>query len=263
MVPVRPVFRALGKWGLRLILALLVLAALYLLPVLYPTPLFAHQARFGDYRVYSDEPIPGDLSEVVDDAARRLAAMEHVPERSGTRIYLCGSRKRYAFFAFLTRKNPDTLAIGLAVANEMFVSMSRVREFRERNRGRFRHTRFEGNLAEVIAHEIAHFNSVQAMGYRPHLAQPVWKSEGWAEYQANLAAIRGDPSYDLRARIDLLLDDRIWSGGTGVARDLWEWQLLVEFLGELKGYRLAELVRDEVTLPWARRQMMAWYRLEE
>ena len=62
--------------------------------------------------------------------------------------------------------------------------------------GRLRHTRFEGNLAEVIAHEIAHFNSVRALGYRRHLGQPLWKSEGWAEYQANLAAIRADPDYD-------------------------------------------------------------------
>ena len=45
-------------------------------------------------------------------------------------------------------------------------------------------------LQGVIAHEIAHFNSVHALGYRAHLAQPVWKSEGWAEYQANVAAIR-------------------------------------------------------------------------
>jgi hypothetical protein len=50
-------------------------------------------------------------------------------------------------------------------------------------------------MAEVIAHEIAHFNSVHALGFRSHLRQPVWKSEGWAEYQANLAPIRADPDW--------------------------------------------------------------------
>ena len=134
--------------------------------------------------------------------------------------------------------NPDSLAINLSVAQSMFVSMRRVEEFAVSNRGRLRHTRFEGNLAEVIAHEIAHFNSIRALGYRAHLAQPVWKSEGWAEYQANVAAIRADPAYDLGQRIDVLLDDRAWTAG-GVARDLWEWQLLVEYLGEVEGYGLA------------------------
>jgi hypothetical protein len=39
-----------------------------------------------------------------------------------------------------------------------------------------------------------------------------------------------------------------------------EWQLLVEFLGEVRGYRLADLSRDEVTQFSAREQMMDWYR---
>jgi hypothetical protein len=227
--------------------------------VVFPTPLFAHDARFGDYRVYSDEPIPDEFGRVIDDAARRVAAMEHEPYRGAPRVYLCNSRGRYDFFAFLLRKNSESLAIGLTVANEMFISMSRVREFREQNRGLLRHTRFEGNSAEVIAHEIAHFNSVRALGFREHVAQPVWKSEGWAEYQANISAIRDDPDYDLVERIEWLLEDRYWGDKHSVARDLWEWQILVEFLGEVKGYRLADLSRDEVTLFSAREQMMNWY----
>jgi hypothetical protein len=254
------VVRRIGKWSSRLGLALAVAAALYIAPILYPTPLFAYGERFGEYRVYSDEPIPADFARVIEEAARRVGAMEHAPDRAAPRVYLCRSRKRYDFFAFLVRKNPESLAIGLSVANEIFVSMTRVREFEASNRGRLRHTRFEGNPAEVIAHEIAHFNSARALGFRPHLAQPVWKSEGWAEYQANIAAIRDDPTYDLAERIDLLLDDAYWGGRHGVARQLWEWQLLVEFLGEVEGLRLVDLIRDEVTLDSAREQMMAWYR---
>jgi len=252
--------RRIGKWLLRLGLALAVAAALYLTPILYPTPLFAYEARIGEYRVYSDEPIPADFGRVIEETARRVEAMEHELGRAAPRVYLCNSRKRYDFFAFLLRMNPESLAIGLSVANETFVSMTRVREFEANNRGRLRHTRFEGNPAEVIAHEIAHFNSVRALGFRPHLGQPVWKSEGWAEYQANLATIREDPTYDLGERIDMLLDDDYWGGRRGVARSMWEWQILVEFLGEEEGLRLEELIRDEVTLYSAREQMMAWHR---
>ena len=45
------------------------------------------------------------------------------------------------------------------------------------------------------------------------------------------------------------------------ARDLWKWQLLVEFLGEVKGYTLADLVKEDVTERSTWEQMMAWYRI--
>jgi hypothetical protein len=250
--------RRIGKFSLRLLMALFTVALLYVGTIAFPSPLFAYEAHFGEYRVYSDDPVPASMAGVIEDTARRVKAMEHEPSKASHRIYLCSSPRLYSFFAFLTRMNPESLAIGLNVANESFVSMSRVRQFAEKNRELLRHTRFEGNLADVIAHEIAHFNSVHALGYRSHLAQPIWKSEGWPEYQANIAAIRADPDYDLRKRIDMLLRESYWVGN-GLARDQWEWQLLVEFLGEVKGYRLADLVREDVTKASVREQMMAWY----
>ena len=252
--------RRVRKWSVRLLLVLLAVILLYVGTLALPSPLFAHAARFGGYRVYSDEPIPADLEQVVEDVAWRIDAMEHASAPSPPRVYLCHNPKLYAFFAFLTRKSEKSLAIGLYVANETFVSVSRVREFAALNRGVLRHTRFEGNLAEVIAHEISHFNSARALGFRAHMRQPIWKSEGWAEYQANVAAIHADPAYSLHERIEMLLEEDRWSGNA-VAQDLWEWQILVEFLGEVKGYHLVDLVREDVTSSSAREQMMDWYRL--
>jgi hypothetical protein len=251
--------RRIAKWTLGLLLVLLAVGILYIGILVFPSPLFAHSERYGTYRVYSDEPIPDDFGSVIEDLDRRLRAMEHAPPEASQRIYLCGSKK-YSFFTSLLRMSPKSLATGLSVANESFVSVDRVRLFAARNQGVFRHTRFEGNLAEVVAHEIAHFNSVHALGYRAHLRQPLWKSEGWAEYQANLAAIRADPDYDLRSRIELLLDDGYWGGSDSFARSMWESQLLVEFLGEVKGYNLTDIVSDQVAEASTREQMMAWYR---
>lgn len=245
----------------RLLLVLTSAAVLYISVLLFPSPLFAHKQSFGDYRVYSEEEIAGEFGRVVDELDRRVRAMEHPPLEASQRIYLC-KPKMFAFFAFLLRKNPESLAIGLSVANETFVSLERVRLFHESNRGVLRHTRFEGNLAGVVAHEIAHFNSVRALGYRAHLGQPLWKSEGWAEYQANLAATRTDPDYQLVRRVERLLDHGYWLERPAVARRQWEFQLLVEFLGEIEGYRLDDLVSEEVTESSTRRQMMAWYAVE-
>jgi hypothetical protein len=259
-MPMKSAWRGVGKWSLRALLVALGLFAVYVAILLFPSPLFAHQARFGEFRVYSDEPIPEGFDAVIAEAERRVEAMEPAFRRPAPRVYLCNNRERYTFFARLTRMNPRSLAISLSVGNEMFVSTGRVREFAAANAGRLRHTRFEGNLAEVIAHEIAHFGSTDALGYRRHLSQPMWKSEGWAEYQANLAAIRADPAYDLRERIEYLLDDRNWSDPRGVARSFWESQVLVEFLGEVRGLGLVELVADDVTKSWATERMKAWHR---
>ena len=251
--------RRITKWTLWLLLVLFAVGILYVAILTVPAPLFAHKKRFGTYRVYSDEPIPADFGRVIEDLDRRIRAMEHAPPEASQRIYLCGPKK-YSFFTSLLRMSPKSLATGLSAANESFVSTDRVRLFAARNHGVFRHTRFEGNLAEVVAHEIAHFNSVHALGLRAHMGQPLWKSEGWAEYQANLAAIRSDPDYDLRSRIELLLDDGYWGRPDGLARRQWESQLLVEFLGQIKGYDLTDIVKDEVTESSTREQMMDWYR---
>jgi hypothetical protein len=254
--------KRISKWVLRLCLIFLVAVSLWVGILVFPTPLFAYEARFGTFRVCSDEPIPADFAEVMEDADRRLQAMEHEPPDASQRVYLCHDQSRSGCLAFLARKGPQSLGIGLSVANETFVSVTRVRLFAATNRGVLKHTRFAGDVAEVIAHEIAHFNSAHALGYRAHLAQPVWTREGWAEYQANIAALRADPDYDLGKRIDQLLQNDYWSRTHSMARDFWEWQLLVEFLGEVEGYTLADLIREEVTESSAREQMMAWHQLQ-
>lgn len=61
-------------------------------------------------------------------------------------------------------------------------------------------------------------------------------------------------------RIDALFDDGMWGGRRGIAWRLWESQLPVEYLGEVEGYRLADLVRDDVIESAVRERMMAWCR---
>jgi hypothetical protein len=89
---------------------------------------------------------------------------------------------------------------------------------------------------------------------------PVWKSEGYAEYQANIAATRADETYDFSARVDLLLDDNFWGRGNSVARHLYRWHLLVEYLATEKGMGLDDLVEEGVSEEGVYRDMLAWHR---
>jgi hypothetical protein len=255
--------RRIGAWTLRGLLVVLILLTLYVLVVYYPNPLFSYRAEFGNYRVYSDQPIPADLARVIEDAKAREAAMEGYRPGRTRRVFLCQSPRRYALMARLVRKSPQALAMGLSLPKNIFLSATRIRQFAARNRGVFEHSRFEGNMAEVIAHEVAHFHSVRGLGFWDHIVQPLWKSEGWAEYQANAVHTRREGLHGLARRVDLLLNDAHWDPNHPLARRMYEWDLLVEYLGEVEGLGLADLADEGTTESRARDAMMGWYRSRE
>jgi hypothetical protein len=251
--------RTLGKWTLRVVVLLLLVVALYVAFLAYPAPLFAHKQTFGEFTVHSGRPLPDDFARTIEDARERIAAMAHASPGEKCRVFICDTERLYSVFARLTRRAPNSLAIGLSVLGNMYLNEPKIQRFAAAGPGVIRHSRYEGNVAEVIAHEIAHFNMVGKLGYRRAMGLPFWKSEGYAEYQANLASTRDDGTYDFVKRIDLLLDDSFWGYGGSVARTLYEWHVLVEFLGDVKGIGLEGLEDPAITESSTRREMLAWY----
>jgi hypothetical protein len=147
----------------------------------------------------------------------------------------------------------------MTVLKSMYLNESKIQRFAADRYGRIPHSRYEGNFSEVIAHEIVHFNMVKVLGFWAANTLPVWKSEGYAEYQANVAATQADDSYDFADRVDLLKNDAFWGRGESPARKLFESHLLVEFLAEEKGLDLNDLADEAVTESYARQEMIAWY----
>ena len=185
--------------------------------------------------------------------------MEYARPGAGCRVFICGEQRLYSLLAFLTRKSSNSMAIGLSLFGNMYLNEKRIRWIAADNHGGIRHSRIEGDFAEATAHEIAHFNVVERLGFWTAKDLPFWKSEGYAEYQANLAMTRADSFYVFTDRIDLLLNDAFW-GDESVARRLFEWHLLVEFLAEVKGFGLNDLVDEAVTETFAREEILAWYK---
>jgi hypothetical protein len=245
------------KWILRGFLLLILLGALHVATLAFPFPAFAHKARFDEFAVYSDQPLPDHFDQVVEDVRTRIGSMEYARPGAACRVFICRSQRLYSLFAFLTRKNPNTLGIGLSAFGNIYLNETKIRSMAAHNYGGIRHSRFEGNFAEAIGHEIAHFNVVKKLGYRASLRMPVWKSEGYAEYQANIAATQADDTYDFMRRIDVLRNGAFW--GSPIARRLFEWHLLVEFLAEVRGLGLIDLVDVAITEEAARQQMRTWY----
>jgi len=257
--------RKLWKWLLGAAALLLVVALLPLAAIAFPYPFFPHKTSIDNFTVYTDAAPGPELPLQIEDARRRIQAMDLYQGDVDHRVFLCRKKKTYTLFARLTRKNPQTLGFDVTLVGNMFLSEERLREFSEANRAGIRHCRYEGSLGEAIAHEVAHEQAGKALGFFPHLKLPVWKTEGWAEYQANIAATRDDPAYRFPDRVALVLDDASWCHRNSIAsRNLYKWHVLVEFLGDVRGYRLEDLVREEVTEDAAWQDLMLWYEgLEE
>lgn len=251
--------RTAGKWALRGILLLVLLAALDVAALAFPYPLFDQEFQSDNLSIYSSAPLPFDVAEIAEGVRARVDAMECGRTDAGYRVFICGDERLYTFFAFLSRKSSNSMGIGLSLLGNMYINGPRINRIAAKEYGRIPHSRFEGNLSFVIAHEIAHSNVIKALGLRTALGLPAWKSEGYADYQAALAGARADRSYELADRIDLLTDDSFWGSGHSISRKLYEWHLLVEFLAEEKGFDLSDLIDEAVTEASARREMMAWY----
>lgn len=249
--------RRLVKWASGAFLALVALGILYISTLAFPTPAFAHRNVFDEFTVYSNAPLPADFARVAADARARIAAMENARPGAPYRVFVCGDERLYSVFAFLTRRQANSLAIGLSAFGNLYLNGPKIQRMAKSSHP-IRHSRFEGNIAEVIAHEVVHFNVIKAHGYRAAMAMPVWKSEGYAEHQASLAAIRADSTYSFVERIDLLRDDLFWSQSS-YARQLFEWQLLVEYLIDVQGVDLTGLMQANVTEAGTRERMLAWH----
>ncbi len=254
----RALLRAVGVWMLRGALAVTILVALDVAILALPYPFFSHRQQFGEFTVHSSRPIPDGFGQVIEEARARVAAMDHARPGERHRVFICGDERLYSLFARLTRRSPNSQAIGLAVFRYMYLNDRKIAHMAAHNFLGIRHSALAGNVAGVIAHEIAHETLIRGLGWKAALALPAWKSEGYAEYQANLAAKQADDSYDFADHAALFLDDAQW-GHSPTAQQLFGWHVLVEFLVEEMGMGLEALARESVAEAGAREQLVAWY----
>jgi len=252
--------RRLAKWTLRGLAAVVVLFGLYLSVFFFPYPLFPHHAEYAGFSVYSDREIPEDFRVILEDARFRVEGMELYRGAEDLRIFVCQSQRLFVFFIKLAGKRHVGQALVISVAGNAFFSDAMIESVARRNGGRPAHSRLEGSWSAAIAHEVAHDLVFSEVGYGKARRIPAWKSEGYADYSANLASAGTDPDYDFRSRIGLLLDDDSWQSTMGfIDRRHFRWHVLVEFLCSVKGLTFAGLMDEGLTEEIARSEMMAWY----
>ena len=253
-------YRRVGKWALWALALLLVLFALYASVFFFPYPMFPYHAEMAGFSVYSDGEIPGDFEIVAKDARLRIEAMELYDGGADLRIFVCRSRRLFVFLNKWAGKRYAGQALVISVAGNAFFSETGIQSVGRRTGGRPEHSRLQGSWAAAIAHEAAHDLMISELGFQNARKIPVWKSEGYADYSANLSSARSDPDYDFHGRVALLLDDEFWDHSLGeVDRRHFRWHVLVEYLCVVKGLTFEELLDEGVTEENAREELMTRY----
>jgi hypothetical protein len=252
--------RTIAKWTLWGLAVVIALFALYLSVFFLPYPLFPHHTKHAGFSVYSDREIPKDFDLVLEGAQRRVEAMELYRGAATPRIFVCRSPRLFVFLVKLAGKRYAGQGLGISAAGNVFLSETGIESIGQRNGSRPVHSRLQGSWAAAIAHEVAHELVYAEVGFKRARRIPAWKSEGYADYSANLAAAASDPDYDFRSRIRYLLDDESWRLAVKpFDRRHFRWHVLVEFLCSVKGLTFKNLIDENVTEDQAWDQMMVWY----
>ncbi len=159
---------------------LVLIAALYIGALAYPQPAFAYHATYRQFEVWSDRPIDGAISGVLDDATRRLKTSELYTPDQAFRIFFCNSTWRFGLYALF-----QTSAGGMVypLTANVYLRASDI----ARNRILSPHI---GPIADAehrplsyfIAHESTHVMQSRAFGRWFGLRYPTWLNEGYADY---------------------------------------------------------------------------------
>lgn len=257
----KPTLVKIGRWTIVASIVVGSLFALYGSLFFFPYPLFPHHVEVAGFEVFSDREIPADLEAAIEDARRRVDAMELSRGETTLRLFICNSERKYVTLSRLAGKRHAGQALVITAAGNAFFSIHGIESIGQRNRGSPVHSRLEGSLSAAIAHEFAHVLLSAKVGRRDERRIPTWKSEGYADFMAHRGSAASDPEYDLRNRISYLLDESHWRPPvTTYDRRHVRWHVLVEYLFTVRGIRLAELLADDVMESSAWSEMMVWYR---
>ncbi|MEE8576851.1 MAG: hypothetical protein V3T31_06315 [candidate division Zixibacteria bacterium] len=259
----RRLLRRIGKWSIWITVALLTLFALQLTLLAFPQIVLSHSVRVGTVVLYYDEGEESEMVAIASDAEERLKGCPFYDSARSDRVYYFQDEEIYGLFTKLMMMRNDPQGFNLSVFGNSFVSAPIVRELAAESGGEPKYSIWEGSAAHIIAHEIGHQYLIDRYGRSVWINLPHWKQEGLPEFMANIGPIRADSSASLRARLELLRDDQVWAKGNNWRRKDWdrihyEAGLLVEYLLEVEGYSIEEILDDSIIRKETLSRMINW-----
>ncbi len=232
--------------------------------ILAPQALFAYDWEYKKFHLYTNYPIPTELSPALDQALSLVAQSE-----------LYDPQYRYeVFFVHQTFYNQidnlvfDPYAAARPTDNNIFVKapvdLSQQVALTDRSRI---------PIDYLLAHEMIHClqeNHYGKLRFNPFSHPPMWKLEGYPEYIAR-QPLRYAPDYDLRNEIKRYLEVKAstndyWLPATPqhmVPEVYLKGRLLTEYLIDVKGWTYDQILLSTTSEEEVYQEMLAWANKEE
>jgi hypothetical protein len=217
----------------------------------------------GSVVLYFDGSAEQEMEALTIKVADRVRHSGFYDSSRTDRVFVFKNRNLYTFFARLALLKHIPQGFNLSVFGNSFVNSARNRALGEMTGGSPKYSIYDGELAHVIAHELAHQYLIDRIGRSTWRHLPHWKQEGIPEYIANIGLIRADTAATLARRVWVLNDDGAWrttrQNAYGWDRIHYEAGLLVEYLMEQCSYTLEDIISDSVTAQDVRVALSIWY----
>jgi len=215
---VKVVLKGFGVAAGTAILFVLIQATL----LLNPEPLFGHHIAYRNFRVHSVDPIPSEITTVLDRAAHLLSRSPIYDPSQTHDICLCQGTRMVKFLLLREVHFGANIATGTTFITYGDVMNDRSTWFHPAERESPVRT-----LSGVIVHEIIHHQIRTRVGFRADRRLPEWVKEGYCDVVAHESGVDPEWGIDLllsrgseagtlrhfteRVMVDVLLNDAGWS----------------------------------------------------
>jgi len=172
----------------------------------FPQPMFANHTTYQNYEIWSDMPIPPQITQVLDDATRRLNTSDLYDKNSTIRIFFCNASWRLWLYGqhfsdqigadadtWLTR-NIYIRASDIASNQICAPGGGLIADAEQRP------------LSYFIAHEATHIIESRQFGRLVSVTYPQWLMEGYADYIGKGGDFDFDENYHLFRTGNPLMD---------------------------------------------------------
>lgn len=200
--PSRPLPAYLKLLGLSVLGVILV----YVCVLAFPEPMFAYRTTYRNVEIFSDQPIPPQIAEVLDDASRRLATSAIHDKDGKFKIFFCHASWRLWLYGQHFSDRVGAVADTWLTQN-IYVRASDIAANKLRSPGPAPLADADQRpLSYFIAHEVTHIDEARRFGRLAGLRSPTWLFEGYADYVGKGGDFDVDRNYRLFAMDDPQLD---------------------------------------------------------
>jgi len=252
-------FKKAFKWLGVIIGAIIVIVLLALGVLTTPGPFFPEEKQYRSITVHSEIPIGREMDSIMQEVFERLDAVPIYDPYRKFNLCLCSTQDKFTFFARL--KHGPNRIMGFNVWGNCYVNGDLLKELTVRTGGKPKYMARGGSVVHIATHELMHGYLSDACGIVASRILPEWKAEGYCEYGVNQAVAPRDIGYTIPERIDIFLDDRQWNLTASTHRGHYVWGLMMEYLINVKGMNLEQVMDDSVTHDAVYQEMMDWRKL--